>query len=270
MRAYRIAYDGQPFHGFQRQPDVDTVEDRLIAALTALGVTDGEVPPGYAAAGRTDAGVSARAQTVAFEAPEWLTPRAFNSELPETVRAWAHADAPEDFHATHHATEREYTYFLYAGEKREDLARQALDRLAGDHDFHNLTPDDTGTERDLATNLDREGPFFVVRFRAGGFPRQFVRRAVELVAEIAGGNRDLAVLDRVLSPEKLSGPDGIAPAPPAPLVMTGVSYTNIEFITETEAAEDTQRRFEESHRQRAAAARVAATLSRVGNGFDGN
>jgi tRNA pseudouridine38-40 synthase len=269
MRAYRIAYDGQPYHGFQRQPDVATVEDAFIDALTALGVTDGEVPPGYAAAGRTDAGVSAKAQTVAFQAPEWLTPRAFNSELPETIQVWAYADVPEDFHATHHATEREYSYFLYASEKREDLARQALDRLAGDHDFHNLTPDDTGTERDLTTSLDREGPFFVIRFRAGGFPRQFVRRAVKLVADIAGGDRDLAVLDRVLSPEALSGPDGIAPAAPAPLVMTDVSYTDIEFMLDMEAVERTQRQFEEIHRQRAAEACVAATLSRVSE-FDGN
>ena len=44
------------------------------------------------AAGRTDAGVSALAQTVAFDAPEWLTPRALNAELPAEIRAWASAD----------------------------------------------------------------------------------------------------------------------------------------------------------------------------------
>ena len=106
-RAYRVAYDGRPFHGFQRQPDVSTVADALLDALRDLGVAfDGDVPPGYAAAGRTDAGVSALAQTVAFEAPAWLSPAAFNSELPASVRAWAAADAPEGFHATHDAVER--------------------------------------------------------------------------------------------------------------------------------------------------------------------
>jgi tRNA pseudouridine(38-40) synthase len=76
MDAYRVAYDGRPFHGFQRQPDVATVEDALFDALRNLGVLadDAAKPAGYAAAGRTDAGVSAVAQTVAFEAPEWLTP----------------------------------------------------------------------------------------------------------------------------------------------------------------------------------------------------
>ena len=50
VRAYRIAYDGQPYHGFQRQPDVPTVEDALLSALRALDVLEagGDTPPGYA------------------------------------------------------------------------------------------------------------------------------------------------------------------------------------------------------------------------------
>ncbi|PSQ01729.1 tRNA pseudouridine(38-40) synthase TruA, partial [Halobacteriales archaeon QS_5_70_17] len=87
MRAYRVAYDGTTFRGFQRQPDVPTVEGALFGALAALGVYDPDEhrPEGYAAAGRTDAGVSATAQTVALAAPDWLTPRALNAELPADV-----------------------------------------------------------------------------------------------------------------------------------------------------------------------------------------
>ncbi|MFC7058143.1 tRNA pseudouridine(38-40) synthase TruA [Halovenus salina] len=264
MRAYRIAYDGQPYHGFQRQPDVDTVEDRLIAALRALGVSDGEVPPGYAAAGRTDAGVSALAQTVAFEAPDWLTPRALNSELPESIQAWASADAPEGFHATHHAESREYTYFLYAGDLNEQLAAETLNGLAGEHDFHNLTLDETGTTRTLQAELDREDSFLVLRFRAGGFPRQFVRRAVALVAEIARGERALDTLDRVLGPEPLSGPEGIGPARPEALVMTGVSYSDIEFNIDEATTDEVRQQFETRYRRRAAGAKVAKILGQAG------
>jgi acetyltransferase len=62
-RAFRVAYDGRPFHGFQRQPDVPTVEDTLFDALRAadLLAADANRPSGYAAAGRTDAGASAAA-----------------------------------------------------------------------------------------------------------------------------------------------------------------------------------------------------------------
>ena len=101
MRAFRLAYDGTGYRGFQRQPHGETIEDAVFEALAELGVEfeDG-APVGYAAAGRTDAGVSARAQTVAFEAPTWLTPRAFNGDLPADVRAWAAAEVPPAFHAT--------------------------------------------------------------------------------------------------------------------------------------------------------------------------
>ena len=100
MRAFRLAYDGTGYRGFQRQPHGETIEDAVFEALAELGVEfeDG-APVGYAAAGRTDAGVSARAQTVAFEAPEWLGPAALNAELPREVRVWGHADAPEGFQA---------------------------------------------------------------------------------------------------------------------------------------------------------------------------
>ena len=262
MRAYRLAYDGVPYHGFQRQPDVPTVEDTLFDALSALDVlADGAVPSGYAGAGRTDSGVSALVQTVSFEAPDWLTPRAFNSELPDSIRVWASADVPDDFHATHWASEREYTYFLWAGGADETLARQTLDSLSGEHDFHNLPPDDTGTVRTLEATLEREPPFFVVRFRAGGFPRQFVRRAVTLLSDVAHGNRPLPFVDRVLSPESLSGPEGVGPAPANPLVLTRVSYPDIRFTVDQKAARRTREQFSEIHRERATNARVAEVLA---------
>lgn len=263
MRAYRIAYDGQPYHGFQRQPDVETVEGVLFRALQALDIIEsaGEKPPGYAGAGRTDAGVSAVAQTVAFDAPEWLSPAAFNSELPGSVRAWASADAPPAFHATRDASEREYTYFLYAPAASESRARRALDALSGEHDFHNLTPDDERTRRTLSTGLKREGSFLVITLRAGGFSRQLVRRVVSLVATIARGDSALDRVEHILSPEPVQGPEGIGPAPPEPLVLTDVSYPALSFRVDDEAAERTRTLFERLYAERVSSARVGATLA---------
>jgi tRNA pseudouridine38-40 synthase len=264
VNAYRLAYDGQPYRGFQRQPDVRTVEDALLGALAELDITDGEgPPPGYAAAGRTDAGVSAVAQTVAFDAPAWLSPAALNSELPASVRAWASTPAPEDFHATHDAVEREYTYFLHAPEASAARAREALAVVAGEHDFRNLTPDDTGTRRTLETALDREGSFLVVTLRSGGFSRQLVRRVVSVVASVARGE-DLARVERVLEAESLPGPEGVAPAPPEPLVLTGVTYPDLSFSVDAAAAERVRDLFERLRVERATGARVADELAALG------
>lgn len=290
MRAYRIAYDGTGYRGFQRQPHGDTVENALFEALDALGVTDGGKPDGYSAAGRTDAGVSAIQQTVAFEAPDWLTPRVLAAELPSGVCAWASADAPDGFHATRDALRREYEYHLYApgaagdggeGDDRDetvakdrdatiadgrhpsalddDLARVVLDRLSGSHDVHNLTPDREGTDRTLDATCERDGAYLVCAFAAAGFPREFVRRAVGLLVAVASGDRDPAFLDRVLSGERLQGPDGVGPAPPEPLLLRRVAY-DLDFAVDDDAAASARAVFEESRVRRRTGERVARRL----------
>ena len=261
-RAYRVAYDGRAYHGFQRQPDVPTVEDALLDALRALDVCPDEgTPPGWAAAGRTDAGVSALAQTVAFDAPAWLSPAAFTSELPADVWVWADAAAPADFHATHDATGRAYTYHLHAppGAVDDARARETLAELAGEHDFHNLTPDDEGTVRDLETDLEREGEFLRLRLRASGFPRQLVRRAVSLVAELGRGVTPEDRLERVLSPEPLSGPEAVPPAPAEALVLTDVSYP-LSFEGNDRVLSEAREWFEARRVEGATLARVSATI----------
>jgi len=263
VHAYRIAYDGQSYHGFQRQPEVPTVEGAILDALDALGVgSDGDdVPPGYAAAGRTDAGVSALAQTVAFEAPEWLTPAALNSELPADVRAWASAGVDAEFHATHDAEERTYTYWLYAADADPERARDALDALAGRHDFHNLTSDDENTVRDLSTSMRVDEPFFVLTLRAGGFCRQLVRRVVSLVREVAVGEASLAKVERVLGTEPIDGPEGVAPAAAEPLVLADVAYPGATFDRDADAAASAREVFREKRIERAAGARVARRIA---------
>ncbi len=296
-RAFRVAYDGRPYYGFQRQPDVTTVEGELFGALRRLDVFEGEKPPGYAAAGRTDAGVSARAQTIAFDAPTWLTPSGLNSELSGPLRAWATADAPADFHATHDANWREYRYFWHAPERsegakrassegrspsdhssgrspREDgeerlashagavddqRARRALDRLLGEHDFHNLTPDDTNTVRELAGGIQRAEDFLVVTLRASGFCRELVRRIVALVQAVAGGD-DFDRIERLRAGEPIEGPEGVPPAPAGPLVLHDVDY-DLAFDAATPAAAATRQMFADLREERRARARVAGHVA---------
>ena len=262
-RAFRIAYDGRGFHGFQRQPDVPTVSDAVLDACRALGVSeDGAVPDGYAAAGRTDAGVSAVAQTVAFDCPEWCVPRALNAELPASVRAWASADASPTFHATHDATRREYVYFLYAPPARFDdgRAREALAALSGEHDFHNLTTDDEGTVRRLSTSAARDGDFFVVTVAADGFTRHLVRRVVALVRAVGSGAAPPAKVDRVLEAEPLDGRGGVPSAPPEPLVLADVTYPGLDFTVDDDAAASARAAFGERRVDGLVAARVAGSL----------
>ena len=280
-RAFRVAYDGREYAGFQRQPHATTVEGTLLRALADHGLLDrGDgpthaTPPGYAAAGRTDAGVSAVAQTVAFAAPDWLTPRAFNGHLPGSVRVWAAADVPGGLHATHDATRRTYRYHLYAPARDgdadrshavdDDRARDALARLSGEHDFHNLTSDDSGTVRDLAASATRARDLLVVEVSAGGFPRALVRRLVAAVRAVGRGAAEPSLIDRLLAPEPVPGELGVAPAPPEPLVLWDVAYEGVAFRTDPEAVESATVAFGERYRDaRHAAAATGAIRDRIG------
>jgi tRNA pseudouridine38-40 synthase len=274
MRAFRLAYDGRPYSGFQRQPDVPTVEDALFDALGELGVLDSgercspgnrtqgddDAPPGYAAAGRTDAGVSALSQTVAFEAPEWLTPAALNGTLPGPVRAWASADVPDDFHATHDAARRVYRYHLYAPDLDDERVREALEALAGERDFHNLTTDDEGTARALETGYVRDGDFLVLTFAAGGFVRHMVRRIVALVQAVGSGASGFDRIERVLGDEPLDGGAGVPTAPATPLVLAAVPYPGVSFDPDPDAVASAREVFGDRRVEALTAARVVGDL----------
>ncbi|MFO8114187.1 MAG: tRNA pseudouridine(38-40) synthase TruA [Halorubrum sp.] len=286
-RAFRVAYDGREYAGFQRQPHATTVEGTLLRALAEHGVLDRgngpthATPPGYAAAGRTDAGVSAVAQTVAFEAPPWLTPRAFSGHLPGSVRVWAAADVPEGFHATHDATRRTYRYHLYAPEAEgesadpthavaDDRVRDALERLSGRHDFHNLTSDRAGTVRDLTATATREGDVLVIEVAADGFPRALVRRLVAAVRAVGRRQAEPSRIDRLLDAEPVPGELGVGPAPPEPLVLWDVAYEGVSFEVDREAAESARVAFGERYRTaRHVAAATGAIRDRVATGERG-
>ena len=272
MRAFRVAYDGTPYSGYQRQPDVPTVEDTIFDGLRDLEVlaTDADSPTGYAAAGRTDAGVSATSQTIALEAPDWLTPRAFSGALPPSIQVWASAEAPDDFHATHHAVRRTYTYHLYAPLADEatafadgvddDRFAAALEALSGPADFHNFTPDDHNTERAPDLSATRDGDYLVVTVAAGGFARELVRRLVSLAHAIGVSDEPLEKVDRALSPEALPGHEGIAPAPPEPLVLTHVEYPELSFDVDEVAVSSARELFEADRLERRTGARISRTL----------
>ncbi|WP_332897210.1 tRNA pseudouridine(38-40) synthase TruA [Haladaptatus sp. CMSO5] len=262
MRAFRVAYDGKQYRGFQRQPHGQTVEDTIFRNLKKLGAMpeDARVPPYYAGSGRTDAGVSALGQTVAFECPDWLTPRAFNGELPASIRAWAMAEVPENFHATHDATRRHYTYHLYAPDRSCDHVSALLATLTGAHDYHNFTPDSRNTERVVEATVERAGDFLVLEISSDGFPRQFVRRFVTVVEEVSTGQRPRSFIDRALSDEVLSGGDGIGPAAPEPLVLRHVEYPMLDFVVDEQAAKSARRVFTADAEYHRAATRVADQL----------
>ena len=81
-----VAYNGKPFSGFARQPGQLTVQGELEHALELLFRREVETT----CAGRTDAGVHARAQVVSFDiSPDELRDRTLES-LARSMNALTH------------------------------------------------------------------------------------------------------------------------------------------------------------------------------------
>ena len=96
--ALRIAYDGRAFFGHQRQPDARTVEGECIAALRAAKILSDPGRAFFRSASRTDRGVSALGNVIAFDAdlrPEAVL-GAFNDKA-RGVWAWAYAAVAHTF-----------------------------------------------------------------------------------------------------------------------------------------------------------------------------
>lgn len=132
-----VAYDGTDFAGFQIQAGARTVQAVLEDALRVLGWGGGHL----LAAGRTDSGVHALGQVVAFDL-EWPHPaealrQALNASLPGSVRIRQTAQAGPAFHPRYSARRRTYRYRLLESPLAHPLAERyawrvwpALDREA--------------------------------------------------------------------------------------------------------------------------------------------
>lgn len=259
-RAFRVAYDGREYHGFQRQPDVETIESVIFDGLAKLDiVSDDAIPAEYSAAGRTDAGVSALVQTIAFQCPDWLKPSVVNSVLPGGIWAWAWVDVPDDFNARYSACQREYTYFLHLPTTtHDDAVSRAATRLSGEHDFQRFSADTARTIRRIEFRVRRDGDFLVIRASAEGFPRQLVRRVVGFLESIGVGDcgvRDVELLFDVSG----TGVPRVSPAAPEPLVLTGAEY-DVDFLVDDTAVHATARSLREQWSSLVAQARVAESL----------
>jgi tRNA pseudouridine38-40 synthase len=149
-----VAYDGTEYSGFQRQANALTVQEVLEAALAQVTASTREAIT-ILAAGRTDTGVHATGQVVAFDTA-WRHGlddlwRALNAVLPADVSFLQLEECAPDFHPRYDARGRRYRYKVCNTPVRWPLAlryslhvvapldvaamQRAAQLLVGEHDF---------------------------------------------------------------------------------------------------------------------------------------
>jgi tRNA pseudouridine38-40 synthase len=241
-----FAYDGRAYAGWQIQPDMPTVQGVVEAAL--LQIT--QEPIRVSAAGRTDAGVHALGQVVGLVTETRLSNtdlhRALNAVLPDDVAVLTVEDAPERFHATHHAVAKHYRYQIHNGRTPSVFDRQyawhypqpldaaamhmAGQALIGRHDFSSF--ETAGSER--ADSIRTIHELTVTRGEAelsqrvtidvagDGFLYNMVRTIVGTLVEVGEGSRPINWPAAVLAAQDRRAAGQTAP--PHGLFLVSVKY----------------------------------------------
>jgi tRNA pseudouridine38-40 synthase len=179
MRNLRLhlEYDGTDFRGWQRQPELRTVQGTLEQAIATVL----RHPVQVWGCARTDAGVHAMGYVANFHTESDVTTARLlsgaNGCLPDDIVVTAALDAPEDFHARFSAKARRYTY-------RIATAPTAVWRRYAYHNHHAL---DVGRMMEGGRHLVGEHDFTSFTALASEANPVCVLRALEIAHEPAGG-----------------------------------------------------------------------------------
>lgn len=242
----KVAYDGTNYHGWQIQPNAETIESVLNRALSELLQEKTEV----IGASRTDSGVHARENIAVFDTDSQIPPKkvanALNVRLPEDIRVQESEEVALNFHPRHcnsrktyeyriynatfsMPTERLYSYFTYVPLNVEKM-REAAGYFAGVHDFKSFCSADSQAQSTVRhiESVDvirdpKDEHLIIIRAVGRGFLYNMVRIMAGTLIEVGRGRLEPSDIDRILEAK-----DRKAAGPTAP--ACGLTLMKYEFL----------------------------------------
>jgi tRNA pseudouridine38-40 synthase len=205
--ALGISYHGQAYAGWQSQPVVPTVQDKLEEALAQFAA----MPVSTVCAGRTDAGVHGLMQVVHFDTPvqreEFSWVRGTNRFLPPDIAVQWAKPVPDAFHSRASATSRRYAYVVLESAVRPSLdagrvgwtfrplderpMREAAAMLLGEHDFTSFRASECQARSPVKTlmraEISRRGAYWRFDFEADAFLHHMIRNILGCLLRVGLG-----------------------------------------------------------------------------------
>jgi tRNA pseudouridine38-40 synthase len=221
-----IAYEGSDFCGFQVQPDQRSVQAALESALFAM---TGEQRRMHGA-GRTDAGVHALGQVVAFDSAHDIPMRGWmlglNQRLPDDIRVQRAEPCVAGYRPRFDSMGKRYRYLIQQGEQRSPLLRKrawqlgrsgrldiAIMReaalvLTGSHDYRAFRSADDVRENAVRTlwsialseNYAGDPTLLAIDVHGTAFMKHMVRILSGTLVDLGRGRIPLARVPAMLGP----------------------------------------------------------------------
>lgn len=216
-----LAYDGTAFSGFARQPNARSIAGELDGAVRALDPRASLVR----GASRTDAGVHARGQVVAFDSTANIPPRGWVlgllAHLPDEIAVTRAARVADGYDPRQHAVRKTYRYLVLQSPVRDpflrhrawrvgdrlnhEVLRGELEDLLGEHDFAAFrSSSDERTEtvrRIVRAELLRDGGderCLTLEIQGDRFMHRMVRIIAGTVIDVARGRLPRGAVRRAL------------------------------------------------------------------------
>ncbi len=210
---FLISYDGTRYHGWERQPGKDmTIQGKLEAVLSRMTNAPADAPVSLNGAGRTDAGVHARAMTANAVLDTKMTEEEIqsymNEYLPEDISVNEVRACSERFHARYNALGKTYRYTCWYGaskpvfdrkyvtilESKPDVEKmqKAAEYLIGTHDFKSFCGNSKmkkSTVRSVDNiKIEESGNYIRFYYHGNGFLQNMVRILTGTLLEVGFGN----------------------------------------------------------------------------------
>ena len=246
MRNYKfiISYDGTRFFGWERQPGKDmTIQGKLESVLKKMTGAEELTVIG---AGRTDAGVHARAMTancfLNTKMTEAEIQEYMNRYLPEDISVNEVKLCGDRFHSRFNAVGKTYRYTCWYGtskpvfdrkyvtvlDKKPDLEKmkKASEALLGTHDFKSFCGNSKMKKSTVRTvdniKIEESGNYIRFYFHGNGFLQNMIRIMTGTLLEVGYGNIPVEEMKDILEAcdRQRSGPT----ARPEGLCLMKVDY----------------------------------------------
>lgn len=238
----KFSYDGTAYNGFQSQPGLDTIQDRIEEALKI--VNNGK-KTNIVATGRTDKKVHALCQyghaDIDVNITEYKLKRALNSNLPDDIHVIETKIVEDDFHARYNVKSKEYKYYINIGEYNPlernyvfqynyklniERMREAIKVFLGTHDFRAFVTENKEKENCVRTvtdvDIEQINDKIIITFKGDGFLRYQVRNMVGILIKVGEEKIDAREVQRILDSKDRT--TGGKTAPAEGLYLTKVNY----------------------------------------------
>ena len=202
-----LEYDGSNYHGWQRQKNALTVQEKVEEAIKQITKEDIRL----IGSSRTDSGVHARGQSANFytgsKIPIEKIPYALNSKLPIDIRIYQAIERPMGFHSCYDAIGKKYTYHIQNSAFHSALEynrawhipqklsienmRKANEFLIGTHDFSAFRASGSLIKTSIRTitssKLIRKDKKIILEIQGNGFLYHMVRIIMGTLVEVGMG-----------------------------------------------------------------------------------